>query len=450
MQRIFDRLLAWSLVLLGSSLALPDARADNWPGFLGAGAAPLAADSVPLAWTPSEHIAWKARLAGYGQSSPVIWDGKVFVTSVEGPMKDTCHIACLNLAVGSELWKHSFESSDKVESSHYVSRAAPTPVCDGNAVYVFFESGDVASLTLDGQPRWRRSLSRDYGQFQNKFGLSASPVQTDDSVIILVDDEGPSYLIALSKADGQTLWKTDRTSRVSWSSPALVNVGGQVHVVCSSAGSVDGYDPLSGKLLWSFDEVAGNTAATPLPFADGQFLVGATPGREGGARADGAKDSNLAMSIDIADGKPTPRVRWRTHEAMPSFGSPMVYAGHAYWVNRLGVVYCFDAATGESRYTERIKQSCWATPVGVGDRVYFFGKDGTTTVLQTGPKFVVLAENQLWDPAQFKPDSAKGAKETTPERQKAAPMFSGPVQYGIAIAEGSLLIRSGEMLYCIR
>lgn len=434
-------------------VALAAATADGegrWPGFLGGGAAQVEADTIPLTWSPTSNIAWKSDLPGYGQSSPVIWDGKVVVTSVEGPMKESCHVVSLDLASGRREWQHTFESSDRVENSLYVSRAAPTPVIDGKAVYAFFESGDVVALTLDGKELWRRSLSKDYGRFQNKFGLSASPVQTEDAVIVLVDDEGPSYLVALSKLDGKTVWKSDRSSRVSWSSPALARIAGRLQVVCSSAGSIDGYDAGSGERLWSFEDLAGNTAATPLPFAEGKFLIGATPGREGGARAEGAKESNLALSVDADAGMLVPKVLWRTTDAMPSFGSPMVYAGHAYWVNRSGVVFCYDARSGESKYTERIKQSCWATPVGVGDRVYFFGKDGVTTVLKSGATFEVLAENQLWDPADVKPSAAPAAREKTAERQKAAPMFSGPVQYGVAIADGSLLIRTGEVLYCIR
>ena len=119
-------------------------------------------------------------------------------------------------------------------------------------------------------------------------------------------------------------------------------------------------------------------------------------------------------------------------------------------MNRSGVVYCFDAETGEPRYTERTSQSCWATPVGVGDRVYFFGKDGATTVLAAGPKFEKLAENMLWDPAKLKADANVGADEDSEEKRRAAAMFAGPVQYGVAMVDGSLLIRTGERLYCIR
>jgi outer membrane protein assembly factor BamB len=420
-----------------------------WPMFLGQGASAVEANSLPLEWSPTKNIAWQTPLPGHGQSSPIIWGNQAFVTAVDGPMKDTNYVVGINLKDGKMLWQHSFESSDKVKTSLYVSRAAPTPVTDGRAVYAFFESGDVVALSLAGKELWRRSISADYGKFKGNHGLGSSPVMTDDAIVILIDHDGPSYLVALSKTDGSTRWKQDRTSRVSWSSPSLVKVGGQAQIVCSSSGSVDGYDAVTGKLLWNYDEVGGNTSSTPLPYADGSFLIGASAGREA-ERADLAKKSNLAMKIELVDGKPKPKVLWQTEQATPTFGSPIVYAGHAYWVNRSGVVYCLDAETGEPRYTERIKQSCWATPLGVGDRVYFFGKDGQTTVIRSGPKFEVLAENQLWDPAAQRPDPAKAAAEDTEEKKKAAAMFSGSTQYGIAAVSGTLLIRTGEQLYCLR
>jgi outer membrane protein assembly factor BamB len=434
----------------GVLMLLAIAGDPSWPGFLGAGHSQIDPATIPLTWSPEKNVAWKATLPGHGQSSPVVWGPQVYVTSVEGAEKEKCHVLALKLADGAIAWKHSFDSSDRVKNSLYVSRAAPTPVADEQGVIAYFESGDVVALTHDGRVRWQRSLSSDYGKFKNKFGLAASPVQTESAVILLVDDEGPSYLVALDKRDGAVLWKTDRPSRASWSSPALVAVAGKSQVVCSSAGSVDGYDPASGRLLWSYADVGGNTAATPLDLGRGMFLVGASPGREGeGARTEDARKSNFAMKIEATGEKFIPTIVWKTEQANPSFGSPMVHAGHAYWVNRSGVVYCFDAATGEPRYTQRIKQSVWATPIGMDDRVYFFGKDGLTTVLAAGPKFEVLAENETWRPEEEQADAALAAAEDDQQRRRAAAMFSGPTLYGVAAVNGRLLLRSGRTLYCI-
>ncbi len=130
--------------------------------------------------------------------------------------------------------------------------------------------------------------------------------------------------------------------------------------------------------------------------------------------------------------------------------TPFVHHGFAYWVNRVGVVYCIDVVTGEQKYAQRTKQSCWATPLALGDRICFFGKDGITTVIAAGPEYKELAANELW-PADTPPadNGVPKADETSVERKQASAMFSGPTQYGVAAVSGSLLIRIGSQVYCV-
>jgi hypothetical protein len=127
----------------------------------------------------------------------------------------------------------------------------------------------------------------------------------------------------------------------------------------------------------------------------------------------------------------------------------MEHAGYAYWINRQGVVFCFDVKTGEQKYAERVPQSPWATPLGLGDRLYIFGKDGLTTVLKTGPVFEKLAENQLWDP-DIAPDQSLIDKETDPKRKAGAAMHAKPEIMGVAAISGTLLIRTGNQVFCVR
>ncbi len=428
-----------SLTLLCMLSLLLDDDVKAWPGFLGAGANAIPPESIALEWAPDRNIAWKATLPGYGQSSPVIRGDRVWVTSVEGPLKETCHVVALDMANGKQIWKHSLESSTRVESTNYVSRAAPTPVVDASSLYVFFESGDLLALEHDGDVRWKRSLSSEIGEFKNRFGLGGSLAQTRSAIHVLVDHEGPSYLLAVAKESGKTLWKTDRASRMSWSSPAVVTVGGEPQIVVSSSGSVDGYDPATGKLLWSRDDIGGNTVTTPIPYGDGLFLVGASAG-ERGQFAEVAPRSNVAIRVTEQEGEFRATTLWTAERALASFASPVVHAGHAYWVNRAGVVFCFDAMTGEQKYSGRIAESCWATPLGVGDRIYFFGRRGTTTVLASGPELRKIAENRLWDPEEQRADGAGRQRDR----------FGGRTVYGVAAVPGSLLIRTGDTLHCVR
>ncbi len=405
----------------------------QWPAFLGAGASEVSADTIPVTWSEAENIAWQAELSGYGQSSPVIWNDTVYVTSVEGDMKEEFHITALKLSDGSEIWKHSLTNSDQMESNIYVSRAAPTPVVDADGLFVFFESGDMVALSHDGEVKWERSLSAEYGKYDSRFGMGASLAQTQNAIYVLADHEGPAYVMAIDKKSGENLWKTERKSRVAWSSPSIVMVDGKPILVVSSEGSVDGYDTTNGEQLFSYDEVGGNNVCTPLDSGDGRFLVGASPGQQGEDRGL-AGESNVMMQIVTDGGEPKLEKVWTAEKAMASFCSPLVYRGYAYWLNRTGVVVCCDAKTGELKYQERIAQPCWASPMGVGDRIYFVGQKGVTTVLQAGPEFKVLAENKLYEEAP-----ADGNDR-----------FGGRTEYGVVAVNGSLLIRTGDVLYCLR
>ena len=155
-------LLLSTLFLVGSE----DPSANAWPGFLGAGASSVTAESVPLEWAPDQNMAWKHELVGEGQSSPIVWNGQVYVTTVKGPMKDTNHVLAFDAQSGKALWDYTFPTSLPVKNTLYVSRAAPTPAADANGIYVFFESGDLVALDHAGKFRWQRSLTKDFGKYR--------------------------------------------------------------------------------------------------------------------------------------------------------------------------------------------------------------------------------------------------------------------------------------------
>lgn len=430
------------------ALCLTAADGDRWPGFLGDGASQVDPASIPLEWSTEKNLAWTATVKGYGQSSPVIWGKQVIVTSVEGAMKENLHVTSFDLATGEQVWERVTKSNYLEKNSVYVSRAAPTPLVDETHVFAYFESGDVLALTHAGKPVWKKSLTAKYGAPQNRFGVSGSPVQVDDRIIVLVDDPGAAYLVALDKKSGDVLWKKDRTSRTSWSSPGVIRVDGQAQVVCSSAGSVDGYDPKTGEQLWSFADVGGNTATSPIDLGGGRFLVAASPGRQGDNAAL-AKKSNGLMVVRRDGEKWKADFAWQNEQATPSWASPVAYQGNAYWINRVGAVFCLDMKSGKEIYTKRLKQSCWATPVGLGDHLYIFGKDGTTTVVRAGDKFEVVAENSLWSAEKPPVNNVPTAKETTEQRRQASAMFSRPILYGAAIVNGRIVVRSGSQVFCI-
>ena len=415
----------WIILVLSFGAATCHA---NWPTFLGVSSA-IDSDP-PLKWSPTTGVSWKRDLPGHGQSSPIFVGDRVYVTAIEGPMKERNLVCCYSIETGELNWQHESASSLTVKNDVYTSRAAPTPVADENGVYAFFESGNLMAFNADGEVQWERDFVKDYGQYQGRFGLGSSLAQTDDLIFVLADNEGPAYIAALDKLSGETVWKTDRTPRTAWSSPIVIPVGGEPHIVVSAAGSIDGYSPKTGELLWTYDDVGGNTVASPTMVADATFLVGASPGRNGES-SEGARKSNLLMRIEREGGSFKPSVLWKNEQATSSFGSPIAYREHAYFTNRAGVVYCIDLASGDIRYTARMAESNWATPVGIGDHVFFFGKGGVTTVMRTGPKQEIVAKNRLWE-------SGGGGGPGG---------FGGEIQYGVAVLPDGFLVRTGTRLF---
>ncbi len=423
---------------------------NHWPAFLGSGASKQTdASKLPLEWNKTDRIAWKRTLVGHGQSSPVVWGDTAFVTTVDGPNKESFHIVAIDVKTGEQKWSHTVKNSYPVKNSYYVSRSAPTPVVDANQVVVFFESGDTIALDHDGQVLWSRNLGQDYGPFIAEFGLGASPCQNESHVFLLLEHDGPSGLIALDKKSGKTDWKSDRTSRRSWSSPALLNIEGSEQIVVSSAGSVDGYSAVDGKLLWTLTGVGGNTGVTPIDNGDGSFLIGASGGR-GGENAELAKKSNGLVKVTRDGDNWVAKLVWTNDRLSTSWASPISHNGYGYWLNTTGALFCVDLTNGQTVFSQRIKQSCWATPIAVGDRIYFFGKEGLVSVIAAGPEFKVLAENELFDPDQLPPETTQLGEETTEERRRASAMFSKPTVYGVAVSGNQFLARIGNQVICVR
>ena len=355
--------------------------ARRWPGFRGGADVNVSrAARLPRAWS-DDSVTWRANTPGFGQSSPVIWDGAVFLTSIEGAMKETLWVSAVSLADGSERWRRSFAASEQLEWNDYVSKGAPTPAVDGDRLYAFFASGDLLALTHDGDTVWRRNLSADYGSVGGNHGVGNSVLLTGRAVVVLLTRRTYSYLLAVAPATGATLWKADREAGVAWSTPVLAPDGGEI--VVSAAGRIEGFDPDTGDLLWSFSDLRGNHVASPTVTAD---LVIA-----GGM----AVAANLALRRARTGALDRGDVAWTVGSAS-NFASPFAYRDCVYWVNPAGAARCVAPDSGAVNWTHRLPASIWATPLGHGDYVYFFTTKGVTQVLRasaTAPE--VVATNHL-------------------------------------------------------
>ena len=341
------------------------APALQWPGFRGLGSGHTQAKDLPTEWSKP---VWSQRVAGYGQSSPTIWKERVFITSIEGPMKELGFVSCLRLSDGLMLWSRSFELSSQTENSEAVSRGAPTPTLDKERVYAFFESGDLISLDHNGREAWKVDLYSKFGPFKGNHGISSSPLVMDKRGFVLLDHDGPSHLLAFDVATGNELWVVEREPRVSWSTP-IASAIDENELIVSSNGFVEGFGVADGALRWRVEGISGNTIPSPTAFGN-HVLIGRSRGE------------GLSL-VEIAEGG-TSKLVWSGNDLPPSgFASPLVLGNSALLLNRAGILSAVALKTGELQWEKRLAcGGAWASPITDGQNVWFFGKDGITSVIR--------------------------------------------------------------------
>ena len=365
----------------GSATGTGEQGSTRWPGFRGGTATNVSsAARLPLNWS-DETVTWRATTPGFGQSSPVIWDDTVFLTALEGAMKETLYVTALRLDDGSERWRRTFDAAEQFEWNDYVSKGAPTPAVDADRLYAFFDSGDLMALTHEGETVWRRDLSAEYDTLGGNHGVGNSVLLTGDALVVLLTRRTYSYLLAVDPATGDTLWKTDRDPGVAWSTPVLAPDGQEI--VVSASGQIEGFDAATGERRWSFDGLSGNHVPSPTVTNDLIFT--------GGMRV----EANLALRRGGAGRLGESAVAWTAGSAS-NFGSPFLFGECVYWVNTTGAARCLVPSTGAVRWTHRLPASTWATPLGHGDHVYFFTEHGVTQVLRAMSEAPdVVATNHL-------------------------------------------------------
>jgi outer membrane protein assembly factor BamB len=385
----------------------PNTKQANWPAFRGDGSSVTAAQSLPLRWSETENLRWRVELPGYGQSSPIVWNGVAYVTSVAGPRKETLLVTAHDLATGAERWRFTAESSAPEADSDMRSKAAPTPCASADGVFALFESGDVFALTHEGKLRWQKSLTKEFGAITGNHGAGGSPVLAGGKLIVLLDQKTPSLLLALDPATGAVQWKTARAGRVYWSTPLVAARDGRTELIVSGGGTVAGYDAADGRELWSLDGLERNSVPSPTLGA-GRLLI-----------SSGNKGSNWALDWR---GAAAPAVAWKANDTTTSFSSPLIHQGRAYFVSKAGVLYCHAVDSGKLLFEERLREGCWASPVGAGEHVFLFGEKGVTTVLAAADTFRAVATNSL--------------------------PVEKPV-HGVAATDGAWVVRSHRQLLCL-
>ena len=428
-------LIGWLAVTLG---------AEQWPQWRGPAASGTTTEKgLPVRWSDTENIAWKAALPGLGISSPIVAGNLVFVTSqagtgtvlpgprlvqganpleagerplgkgpTSGDGRVNFLISAFDRASGRRAWQFELPGEGPLPSVHEKHNlASPSPVTDGERVYASFATGQVAAIDLTGGLVWKTNLGAKYGAFEINWGHGSSPTVYRDLLIVLCYHERASYMVALDAKTGAVRWKVDAPSGVtSYSTPLVVETAGKAEIVVNSSVGVSGHDVVTGERLWHIEEA--NRFPIPMPlFHDGLIYT-----------SRGYRSSPfMAVRPGGRGNVATSHVAWRAPSGAPYVSSLVYLDGLIYMVGDVGVLTVIDATTGARVHQERIGGVYSASPVAGDGKIFLLSEDGETIVVEAGRTPRILARNKL------------------NARQLASP----------AVAGGRLFIRSDDVMYAI-
>jgi outer membrane protein assembly factor BamB len=375
---------------------------DRWDGALG------------------ENILWRTPIAGLAHSSPVVWGDRVFVTTAISSNPDatfrpglygdgdasgdrTPHrwmIYAIDKASGEMLWERVAHEGTPTEKRHIKSTyASATPVTDGRIVIAWFGSQGVHGYDVNGAFLWKVDLGHvNTGAYDiptYEWGPASSPIIWNDRVILQVDTQTDSFLLALDAATGETVWQTTRDELPSWGTPTIADAPDGPQLVTNASNFIRGYDPRTGRELWRLGGSSKITAPTPL-FAGGLWIVasGRAPERPLFAVRPSARgDITLPAGLTSSDA-----VAWSRTGRGSYMPTPLAYDGLLYVLNNNGVFDAYDLRTGEEVYRQRIDNvgnGFSASPVAADGRIYLANEDGDIIVIAAGREFTQLAINPM-------------------------------------------------------
>ena len=444
---------------LGLAILSSAQAQDRWPQFRGSQSRGISTEAIisggidsggaaldsklPDKWSSTSNVVWKKDVAGRGWSSPVVWDDKVFLTTVisseayepakkglyfggERKAPESEHqwkVLCLDLKSGETLWEKQVHQGVPKSSIHIKSSfASETPVTDGERIYCCFGSLGIFCLDFDGNEIWRSELEALPTRLG--WGAAASPVLHEGRLYFCNDNERASYLACLDAATGKEIWRVGREEKSNWSTPFIWKNAVRTEIVTAGTSQVRSYD-LDGKLLWSLKGMSSITIATPYE-AEGLLYV--TSGYVADqTRPIYAIKPGASGDISLAEGSTNSEsIAWSVPKGAPYNPSTLVYHGRMYVLYDAGLFACFDAATGKEIYSrQRIPngRAFTTSPWAYGDKIFCLNEEGQTFVIQAGDEFKVLHTNE------FESD----------DMGMASP----------AILRDRVLIRTATRIYCI-
>jgi outer membrane protein assembly factor BamB len=379
----------------------------QWRGPSGSGASSTA--NPPVEWSETTNIRWKIEIPGRGTASPVVWGDRVYLlTAVPVGISGTAAhqprggveprgahrfvVMAINRRDGKVAWERIAREAVPHSATHSDNGtwASASAVTDGQHVIANFESQGLYAYDMDGTLIWQKDLGDK--TIRNEFGEGASPALHGNHLVLVWDERGQSFVVALDKRTGQELWRVNRDEIDSWATPLIVQHAGRAQVVTNGMNRLRSYDLETGRIVWESEGTTMNAIPSPVA-ADGTVIV------TGGFRGSDLKAVRLADARGDITG--TNAIAWSLSRDTPYVPSPLLYDGILYLLkSNSGILSTFDHKTGKPHYTlQRLEgvPNVFSSPVGGGGRVYFPGREGTTLVLRHGPTYQVLATNRLDD-----------------------------------------------------
>lgn len=411
---------------------------DSWLEWRGDGQGHGTAKDLPVRWTEDE-VGWKTDIPGLGWSTPVIANGKVWLTTAvdqraneeeierrrklttnSQPLIFSTHVSyralCLELSSGKVLHDIEVLAEDdpqfiQIDNSY----ATPSPILDGDRLYCHFGAGGMGAVDIStGKVLWRNKTM----VVKHENGPGSSPVLWNDLLIVHCDGIDVQYIVAINKLDGSIAWKTARTGKLnenpqlrkSYATPLVMNVEGKDQVLSPAADWLYGYDPATGKELWKLNYGKLGFSNSSRPVAGNGLVYVCT----------GFMQSQL-LAVRPGTEERAAKIEWTYNKQVPAVASPLLVGDELYFGSGKGILTCLNAKTGESLWTQRVGTRLWASPIFADGKLYFFDQKGTTTVVSPGKKYQGLATNTL----------------------------EGRIQAAGAAVDGALLVRTDKALYGI-
>lgn len=402
-------------------LAAVAVRGDEWTEFRGpTGQGHSPAKGLPGEWSRTKNVRWSVDVAGEGWSSPIVYKGKIYLTSAVAPEgargnDRSLRTVCFDADTGKELWnkevfKQSDSSTQRIHRKN--SHASPTPVTDGKHVFVHFGTQGTACLTFDGKIVWKmREL-----KYRPQHGNGGSPVLVDGVLIVSCDGSDVQFVAALDARTGKLRWKKDRPPinrrrKFSFTTPLVIQVGGKKQVVSPGTNLVVAYEPKTGREIWRVNYTGYSVIPRPV-YAHGLLFISTSYNRP----------TLMAIRPTGTGDVTNTHVAWSTDRGAPHTPSALVVGDELYIVSDRGVATCLDAKTGKVHWSQRLGGNYSASPVFADGKIYFQSEQGDTTVIAPGKAYKKLAKNSLG------------------ERTLAS----------YAIADGAIFLRTAARLYRIQ